>query len=191
MIKNICITGGEGFIGRHLIERLPKEYLPYIYDLKPISKTDISEKKRNEEFMFPANIYAVIHLAAIHDIRFANEHPQETFEANVWGTYNVLNEARKRNARKFIFISSAAIYEQPLISIYGLSKFLGEKMVENSGLDYSILRLFNVYGPRQRKALFGNLIKCIEEGQPWSYTNTGKGIKDFGYIGKSIQIFGD
>jgi UDP-glucose 4-epimerase len=110
-------------------------------------------------------IAAVIHLAAITSVPYSVENPGLTHKTNVTGTLNLLKSSIKEKVRRFVFISSCAVYGEPLhlpideqhplnpISPYAKSKLEAEQLCLDYHKAYSqgsvILRLFNVYGPRQ------------------------------------------
>jgi UDP-glucose 4-epimerase len=107
----------------------------------------------------------VIHLAAHHFIPYCIANPTETIRANVLGTQNLLeNLSAAKDLEKLAFASTAAVYapsEHPSteeakvapIDIYGLSKLMGEQLIElhcrRERLPYALARLFNVIGPRE------------------------------------------
>jgi UDP-glucose 4-epimerase len=172
------VTGGAGFIGSQVVDRLLQEgHEVVVVDnlvtgkRKNVPKTvqfyklDIENPKlerifRNER---PSIIF---HLAAQMNVRRSVEDPMFDAQVNVLGTLNVLEQASKHGARKVIFSSSGgAIYgeqqmfpapeshiTQPL-SPYGISKLCGEHYLSYysrlSGLQVVSLRYANVYGPRQ------------------------------------------
>ena len=180
---NIIVTGGEGFIGKNLVRKLSNlEHSVLILDKK--SGADVT-KHLNGHIWFYENIWgtknidALIHLAAIHDVQYAETHEQETFDTNVYGTYNMIQSAIRNKIPKFIFISSAAVENKQ--GVYGLTKHLGEEIVKNSGLDYSILRLFNVYG-KDGKGLIGNLVKARDTETTFKLYGDGKQTRDFIHV---------
>ncbi len=109
---------------------------------------------------------AVVHLAALTGIARCEQDPCLAFSTNVFGTYNVISACVACKA-KLVFISSREVYgetelrraaeDDPLFpnNIYGTTKFLGERLVTwaacRYGLDYTILRLTNIYGPEGDK----------------------------------------
>jgi UDP-glucose 4-epimerase len=111
------------------------------------------------------DVDAVVHLAAITSVPFSVKQPQLTYETNVTGTLNLLNSCGEAKVNKFVFISSCAVYGEPEylpvdelhstnpISPYAESKLVGEQHCltfhKKHLLKSVILRLFNVYGPRQ------------------------------------------
>jgi len=106
-----------------------------------------------------------LHLAAIHFIPYCNEHPFQSSEINIKGTINVLKACEEYGKLKMFFFASTAavypIYDGPInellepnpTDIYGLSKLVGEKLVDNFHLVTNtpsiICRFFNAFGPNE------------------------------------------
>jgi UDP-glucose 4-epimerase len=175
---NILITGGAGFIGSHLAEKLSKSNRIIILDnlstgrksnikhLKNISffKCDLSVKGKWKNFF--KNIDCVFHLAALADIVPSINSPENYYNSNVTGSLNVMQACRENGVKKLIYSASSSCYGIPqkyptkeLEKIdpqypYALTKYLGEQICLHWGKLYSIdvvsLRLFNVYGTRSR-----------------------------------------
>lgn len=172
------ITGGLGFIGSHLYEKLIHEnkYNILLIDnqlsgttdnIKNLKKTDFVNmdiRDKNIEKYFEENDI-VIHLAAISSLPTCQSNPVMAYDVNVSGTINVLEICRKKNIKKVLFASTSAIYENnenfpaketdnvdPTL-IYSLSKYTCEKIcnsyIFNYNMDISIIRFFNVYGGNQ------------------------------------------
>ncbi len=116
----------------------------------------------------------IIHLAAIVNVVEVEEKPIYAFKNNVLGVHVIANLANKYEVNKIIFASSAAVYGEPCYipidenhpvnpkNLYGLTKVLGELILrwysDNYGLKYTILRYFNVYGPRMKLSGYANVI---------------------------------
>jgi len=174
----VLVTGGAGFIGSHLVDRLVQEGHEVIIvdNLVTGKRRNINKAARFYKFDIQSwrlervfrnerpNI--VMHLAAQMDVRKSVEDPMFDAQVNVLGTLNVLQQAVKHGVRKVVFSSSGgAIYgEQDVfpapeshptrpMSPYGLSKLCGEQYLSYfqraSGLQMVSLRYANVYGPRQ------------------------------------------
>jgi UDP-glucose 4-epimerase len=174
----VLVTGGAGFIGSHLVDRLVMEGHEAVVVDNLITgkrrninraarfyKTDI-QSWRLERVFRNERPNVVMHLAAQMDVRKSVEDPMFDAQVNILGTLNVLQQAVKHGVRKVIFSSSGgAIYgEQETypapethvlkpLSPYGLSKLCGEQYLSYfqrvSGLQAVSLRYANVYGPRQ------------------------------------------
>ena len=174
----VLVTGGAGFIGSHLVDRLVQEGHEVI-----IVDNLVTGKRRNinraarfykldvqswrlERVFRNERPNVVMHLAAQMDVRKSVEDPMFDAQVNILGTLNVLQQAVKHGVRKVVFSSSGgAIYgEQETypapeshvtkpMSPYGLSKLCGEQYLSyyqrSSGLQVVSLRYANVYGPRQ------------------------------------------
>lgn len=174
----VLVTGGAGFIGSHVVDRLVLEgHEAVVVDnlvtgkrrninrAARFYKMDI-QSWRLERVFRNERPNVVMHLAAQMDVRKSVEDPMFDAQVNVLGTLNVLQQAVKHGVRKVIFSSSGgAIYgEQETypapethvlkpLSPYGLSKLCGEQYLSYfqrvSGLQAVSLRYANVYGPRQ------------------------------------------
>lgn len=174
----VLVTGGAGFIGSHVVDRLVEEsHQVVVVDnlatgkrkninrAASLYKTDITSRRLERVFRNERpNI--VLHLAAQIDVRRSVADPVFDAQVNVLGTMNVLQQAVRYGCRKVVFSSSGgAIYgEQETfpaaethvtnpLSPYGISKLCGEHYLSyfqrTSGIPVVCLRYANVYGPRQ------------------------------------------
>lgn len=179
-MAKILVTGGAGFIGSNLVDKLldlnhqvvvvddlssgKKEYLnpsSKFYDLS-ILDDELQSVFEKEKFDY------VYHLAAQIDVRVSVEDPELDNKINVLGGLNILENCLKYKVKKIIFASSGgAIYGFPdeiptkenylpnPVSPYGINKLMFEKYLNYyyrvHGQNYLSLRLANVYGPRQYK----------------------------------------
>jgi UDP-glucose 4-epimerase len=174
------VTGGGGFIGSHLCEKLVemghkvividnfsigrKSNLKKIKNKIKIYNKDISNFKSIKNLF--KKVDNVFHLAALADIVPSIENPDDYFRVNVTGTYNILKLSIKNKIKRFVYSASSSCYGIPkqyptkeTSSIepqypYALTKRLGEELVLHFAkvykLNASSLRFFNVYGPRAR-----------------------------------------
>jgi UDP-glucose 4-epimerase len=179
MTSSVLVTGGAGFVGSGLVRRLldightvvvidnmvrgSTENLPDHANLTVI-EGDIRSGDDLAKAMACKPKY-VAHLAAHHFIPYCDKHPGETVSVNVYGTEMVLEAIqRSQSVEKLVFASTAAVYgpsdtphkeNEPMapIDIYGVSKKLGEELVEffhrQTGIPSVNARLFNVIGPRE------------------------------------------
>ena len=133
MLKNILVTGGAGFIGSHLCEKLLENNYKVIcldnfndyYDPR-IKEDNITESLKNKNFIFVKgdildkeclekifsenNIHKIVHLAAIAGVRPSLVNPQEYINVDVKGTVNLLEMAKEYKIQQFIFGSSSSVY---------------------------------------------------------------------------------
>lgn len=179
-MSKILVTGGAGFIGSTLVDKLISENnelvvidnlssgkKSYLNPRAKFYKVDIRSKKvskifKREKFDF------VYHLAAQIDVRVSVENPRLDNDINVLGGLNILENCLEYKVKKIIFASTGgAIYgeaeEIPTtehsatypVSPYGIHKLTFEKYLnyyyQVYGLNYAVLRFSNVYGPRQFK----------------------------------------
>ena len=174
------VTGGGGFIGSHLCEKLVEEgHSVTIIDNFSIGRKTNLEKIKNKVKIINKdirnynsikklfkNIDNVFHLAALADIVPSIENPDDYYSTNVTGTYNVLKLSSENKIKRFIYSASSSCYGIPvqyptkeIATInpqypYALTKRLGEELVIHFSnvykLNTSSLRFFNVYGPRAR-----------------------------------------
>ena len=174
--KKILLTGATGFVGPYLVRELldRKAQIKVLTMDKPGNPTgfedeitlvrgNITDPGSLKDIMKDADV--VFHLAAVSNVNYAIAHPRETFEINATGTLNMLEEARKNNIGKFVYISSSHVYGVPqYIPIdekhpvsprepYAASKASAEMLVNayalNYGLKTAIIRPFNMFGRGQ------------------------------------------
>ncbi len=174
------VTGGAGFIGSHVIDRLiDAGHTVTIIDNFSTGRPDNVAHVADRITTIEADIAApgswvrafegadwVIHLAALADIVPSIQNPDGYFRANVDGTFNVLQAARAAGVKRFVYAASSSCYgipdSYPTAETaemrpqypYALTKRLGEELVMHWAQVYDIpavsLRFFNVYGPRSR-----------------------------------------
>jgi UDP-glucose 4-epimerase len=156
---NYFVTGGAGFIGSSLVDRLLSDGNHVTaYDNFSTGQTEfLAQATRNDRFRLvkgdildlPALTSAmpgsevIFHLAANADVRFGPDHPGKDLEQNTIGTFNVLEAMRVNGARRIAFSSTGSIYGEPEVfptpedaplpvqtSLYGASKLAGEGLIE-------------------------------------------------------------
>jgi nucleoside-diphosphate-sugar epimerase len=178
-MNKFLITGGAGFIGSHIANRLAGDNhfirildnfssgkmanLESIIDKVEIIKGDICSM---DDCVKATNgIDFVLHQAALRSVPKSMEDPVRYNEVNISGTLNLLQASRKNNVKRFVLASSSSIYGDVRnfpekesffpdpISPYALTKLAGEHYCKifnlNYGLETVCLRYFNVFGPRQ------------------------------------------
>jgi UDP-glucose 4-epimerase len=212
--KKILVTGGAGFIGFHLCKKLSESNPNVtIYDnlssgtLENVKDTPKAKFVKND-ILNLKNLYAtekadvIFHLAAQVVVPYSMENPIEDFETNARGTLNVLEKARKDDAR-VVFASSAAVYGNPKkfptpetygfnpFSCYGLSKVVGEEYCQmyrtQYGLDITILRFANVYGSRCHGVIHDFIDKLQKNPAKLEIIGTGLQSRDFVHVSDVVD----
>ena len=222
-MQHLLVTGGAGFIGSHLVDRLlaAGHKVTVIDDFNDFYDPELKRQNisqhlssphyqlaegdiRDSSFLdnvFSAAPYtAVIHLAARAGVRPSLEEPVLYQQVNVAGTQNIFECCRKYSIKKCVFASSSSVYginskipfaeedniAKP-ISPYAATKAAGELLAHVYSHLYDIqivcLRLFTVYGPRQRPDLAINkFTRLIDNGQPIPLFGDGTTRRDYTYI---------
>ena len=176
-MKKIAVTGGAGFIGSNLVERLLSKGhevtvvddlstgLKSNHDLNKITFHELSLTNRDGLAKALNGVDAIVHLGARGSVPRSLKNPIATHDVNATGTLNVL-EAARTNGAQVIFSSSSSVYGRngqlpkdesmwlsPLTP-YAASKLAAEGYVQAYGAAYEVpvtlLRFFNVFGPKQR-----------------------------------------
>lgn len=212
MAENILITGGAGFIGSHLADALlaaghrvtilddlstgTRDFLPKDAEFV---EADIRDTDTTLALFRSHHFDVVYHEAAQTMVPASVRDPRHDADENIMGLLSVLEAARAASVRKVVFSSSAAVYgdntalplretETPApTSFYGLTKWMTEKYLALYhtlyGLDYTVLRYSNVYGPRQGASGEGGVIyifaKLLAEGSPLTIFGDGGQTRDF------------
>jgi UDP-glucuronate 4-epimerase len=222
----VLVTGAAGFIGSHLVERLLGRGLPVVgidnfddfYDpaIKRQNLANVASNPglqlveadiRDHEALraLPDDIDTVVHLAARAGVRPSIQQPLLYQDVNVRGTQELLELARERGIRKFVFGSSSSVYgdsdrvpfseEDPVdrpISPYAATKRAGELICHAYHHLFEIgvvaLRFFTVYGPRQRPDLaIHKFTRLLDAGEPIPQFGDGTTRRDYTHIDDILQ----
>ena len=200
---NILVTGGAGFVGTNLIKRLLKD------GHKVVSLDNYSTgKKENEQkgcTYFDVDIRDVVdfsyfmekpdvvyHLAALARIQPSFEFPANTLEVGILGTMNILEWVRQlENKPRMIFAGSSSVHSGKMKNPYTFSKFVADDMCllykQHFGVDVSICRFYNVYGPHQLTegkycTVVGIFERQYKNEEPLTITGDGDQRRDFTHI---------
>ncbi len=217
MATQAIVTGGAGFIGSHIVDALiEKGYDVHVIDnlsagyreqVNPratLHELDIRDAEAVKKVFAAAGKGCVVfHLAAIPQVQYSIDRPDETYDVNIMGMLNVLTAAAQVGAQKLVYSSSTAIYgDQETSPIheglsahpkspYALQKYEGELMCrlwsELYNLPTVCLRYFNVYGPRQRAtgsypSAITKFIELRSQGKPLTIVGTGNQTRDYVHV---------
>ena len=207
----ITITGGSGFIGTTISNLLLKNHEVTIFDLTNnlIPNTTFFEGsilEKDKIIEATKNSDVVIHLAAALGVINTEKNPVMTLDTNILGTKNVLEACTINNTKKIIYSSSSEIYGEPLsipikeddkiipITSYGVSKLAGEEYVKayskNFGLDFTIFRLFNVYGELQKNSwVIPEFVKKAVLNEKIFIHGNGSQVRAFCHVSDVAQAF--
>ena len=226
-MKRVLITGAAGFIGSHLAERLINEdfqitgidnFDPF-YD-RSVKEQNLSVLSENDRFNFHEidirnydqlsqtlkDTYDIVfHIAAKAGVRPSVANPREYQEVNVNGTQNMLEFARQRNIRQFVFASSSSVYGlnpdlpwkedtgvlkpvSPYASTKVSGELLGHVYAHLFNIRFIALRFFTVYGARQRPDLaIHKFSRKILNNEPIPMFGDGTSLRDYTYIDDIIN----
>ncbi|QYK40793.1 MAG: NAD-dependent epimerase/dehydratase family protein [Paracoccaceae bacterium] len=226
MARRALVTGSAGFIGYHLCRRLLAEgwLVTGLDAMTPYYDVTLKERRhamlmqspgfravagRVEEPGMVADLAegadAVIHLAAQAGVRYSIEAPRSYVEANLAGTFEVLEAARGTRPGHLLIASTSSVYganpvmpyaedhraDHPM-SFYAATKKAGEAMAHSYahlyGLPCTLFRFFTVYGPwgRPDMALF-KFTRAILSGEPIEIYNHGEMRRDFTYVDDLVE----
>ncbi|MEM0303402.1 MAG: NAD-dependent epimerase/dehydratase family protein [Archaeoglobaceae archaeon] len=202
----ILVTGGAGFIGSHLVDRLVEIDRVVVLDnlstgrrefVNDDAELHVVNLAEDDLTNFLKGADEVWHLAANPDVRMGVDKPDDIYKNNVVATYRLLEAMRKANVRKIIFTSTSTVYgeakqiptpeEHPThpISIYGASKLACEALIESycHTFDFQayIYRFANVIGKRSTHGVIYDFIKKLRDN-PAELEILGNGEQNKSYI---------
>lgn len=192
--SKVLVTGSSGFLGSNLVDFLKKEgHRVVLFDrveskFKSEKDIEIIGDINNPDHISEAlkGCKAVFHYAALSDIDNSKHNPKKTFEINVMGTLNLLNEMKKKKIKRFIFASSIYVYSDKG-SFYKSSKVACESIIDEYknifDLQPTILRFGSLYGPRAPKSnlITKFLIEAINKNQI-SFNTDGNELRDYIHV---------
>jgi UDP-glucose 4-epimerase len=207
----VLVTGGSGFIGSHVVDKLRAlGHEPVIYDLRPspwhrdpADRVDtvlgsITDREALERALHSCD--AVAHLAAVADVNDVHASPEDAERVNARGTVTVLEAARRAGVKRIVYASTIWVYSDcepeevdedtllpPPSHLYTSTKLAGELYCkayqELYGIDYTILRFGIPYGPRAREAaVVPAFVNKALAGEPLTLAGDGSQSRKFVYV---------
>ncbi|MFA5927770.1 MAG: NAD-dependent epimerase/dehydratase family protein, partial [Candidatus Margulisiibacteriota bacterium] len=220
-MSKFLVTGGAGFIGSHIVDALVKEgHKVVVFDdlstgfkrnINPEAsfiEASVRDSGKIKEVFAKEQIEYVVHLAAQIDVRKSTDDPVYDAETNILGALNIVKTAVESNVKKFIYISTGgALYGEPKylpadeghpihpLCPYGISKYTLEHYLYyyawEKKLNYTVLRLPNVYGPRQNPegeaGVVAIFINALLAGKTPILFGFGKATRDYVYVGDVVR----
>ncbi|MBS1732380.1 MAG: GDP-mannose 4,6-dehydratase [Bacteroidetes bacterium] len=225
---NVLVTGGAGFIGSHLVDALLEDgnykvtcidSFDDFYDPQ-IKRENISRHLENDQYSLieadirntdqlllklEGKIDIIVHLAAKAGVRESIRKPVLFQEINVAGLQSILEIARIKGTKQFVFGSSSSVYginpnypwsesDSNLLPVspYAASKIAGEWLCRTyqhmHGIRFVALRFFTVFGPRQRPDLaINNFAQKIISGKPIDFFGDGNTLRDYTYVADIVS----
>lgn len=210
-IKRIIVTGGSGFLGRHLLRALVKAgYQVKNIDLRVNAEfdtviADVRDKDKMLEEIKDADL--VFHLASLIEAGESVKEPQKYIDYNLDGTLNILEAMRINGINAMAFSSSAAVYGEPVrvpiqeddrtmpINPYGMTKLAMEALlssyVNSHGMTGIALRYFNLYGPEEHHEpeshALPRFIKQIYNGEEVTVWGGGEHQRDYIHVSDIVD----
>jgi UDP-glucose 4-epimerase len=216
--SKVLVTGGAGFIGSHLVEALladghavvvvddlsngSMENLPIVGAAVTLHQGDVRDVSVLRRAL--QGVELVFHLAANSSVPLSVDQPTIDFEVNALGTQRLLLGGLEAGVKRIVLVSSAAVYglvertptkeTDPLkpVSPYGASKLAAEALAlayrQVYGLDVVICRIFNTFGPRQRRYVMHDfLTKLARTPNELRVRGDGTQVRDYCYVSDTVK----
>jgi UDP-glucose 4-epimerase len=205
--RRILVTGGSGFIGRHVVSVLGADGASVrVVDLKPHPdpSVEIVVGDLGDPEVLAASLQggvdSIVHLAAVTSVLRSLEQPELTYRTNVAATASLLEAARAAGASSLVFASTNAVtglMQAPKISEaatlrpltpYGSTKAAAEMLMSaytaSYGLRCTCLRLTNVYGPgmQAKDSIVARLMRAIRLGTTFEIYGDGRQVRDYVHV---------
>lgn len=215
--ERILITGGAGFIGSHLAGRLAVNNDVVVLDdfstgseanVPPgveLVEGDVTDEGLIGDLVADRDV--IVHMAAMMGVRRTLENPLGVLQVNMEGTRTVLHAAAEAGVERMLFASTSEVYgdlaeppyheadEMSPKTNYAVAKLADERYTqafcESEGIDHTIVRYFNVYGPHQESSAYGyvvpRFIELARKGATLPVHGDGTQTRDFTYIDDAVR----
>lgn len=200
----MLLTGSHGFIGSHYYKFLQQQQRHVVPYDKKIRGEDLADSNTTKHM---PDTDVIVHLAATNGTRLFYQHPTDVLINNTLPTINLIERYRDTET-KFVFASTCEIFNSTIDNgyyhvptdeavpvmynditnprwSYSIPKALGENLVANSGLEYLIIRYFNVYGPGQVDHFVNEFIERCKQGM---YYINGNDTRSFCYVDDAVKM---
>lgn len=218
-MAKIAIIGGAGFIGYHLINALKDDHELLCIDLIHVDSIDceicdITNAKEVEEVFEKHQFDIVIHLAAIHITSEVINTPLRTVHTNIMGLTNVLYNVVKTKVSRFMFPSTAFVYQQydndaivneqttidekdSSLHLYALTKLMGESMIVNfhnmygvfNDFKYHIFRFGTTYGEKCHNNVIRKFITDCHNNCPIEIFGSADNTRSFLDVADHVKVY--
>jgi UDP-glucose 4-epimerase len=206
--SRVLVTGGSGFIGRHVVTALSAAGAHVrVLDLEPhpdpgvdIVCGDVADPEVVERAL-DGSFDSIVHLAAVTSVLRSVEHPELTHRTNVTGTALLLERARETGVASIAFASTGGAITGPTdapvitenmplapLTPYGATKAAGEMLMSAYTAAYGVrcacLRLTNVYGPgmQAKDSIVARLMRAIGLGTTFEIYGDGRQLRDYVHV---------
>lgn len=213
---HFVVTGGSGFLGRHLVAELRRHYLrahittvdriPPVVLQGEFVQADIADESFVRPILRKAD--AVFHLAAMVGVQVCRNRPEEVRRVNLEDTKKLIDWCAQESVRKFLFVSSFEVYgnasevlyreetEPRPVSLYGQCKAEVERylreVAERTDMEVRIVRPLNIYGPGQRPEFVVSIyLKAARRGEPLVVFGSGEQVRCFTYVEDAVRGIAD
>ncbi len=220
-MANLLITGGAGFIGSNLCKYFSnrKNKIWTIDNLSTGKIENVSKKihfvnencqsKKILNYFKKIKLDAIIHIAGQSSGELSFDNPIEDLNSNTLSVLNLLEVSKQTKCKRFIYASSMSVYgnskKQPVnekymcapISFYGVGKLASEnyiKLFNHYEINWTIFRLFNIYGPGQnfdnlKQGMISIYLSQLIKNNKIVVKGSNKRFRDFVYIDDLVKIF--
>lgn len=220
--ERVLVTGGAGFIASHIVEALLQAgaRVAVLDDLSSGRAENLADVAEDLEFLRGSILdedildravhgaRVVFNFAANADVPRSVAEPGLDFRTNAMGAFQVYTACRKHGVERVLQASTAAVYGEPVytpmdekhplapISPYGASKLAAESLGlawhHTFGFPITVMRIFNIYGPRQPRYVIHDLFrKIMKDPNHLEVLGTGEQVRDYCFVTDAARAFVD